>query len=255
MKGAECSFHHDRKVGGCTNCGSTGHGKDKCTRPKMQNGGKHKEAEPRAKAEAATVHAQAATTKTDELGPEWVLFDSGATHFLRKLKKGEPMPKKAREVRNKLAVGTVRAWTVGQEVLVPSAAEVSTLVPMGRVIACGCRFEWLPDGAELRTPNGTEIEVRIRNSEPYISQSDVKLLKDLCSDAAGGRPRGRTGKVSLDVEPERASHGTDDEGAWYLDGLEEHRRIAALMEEHRPQSRRHWNWQRNWFATYAILAV
>ena len=60
-----------------------------------------------------------------------MLLDSGATHFVRKLRRGEAVPKEAREVRLKLAVGSVRGWTVGHDVSVTSGAAVSTLVPLG----------------------------------------------------------------------------------------------------------------------------
>ena len=94
MKGAECSFQHDKKPGACVNCGSTGHGMKKCTRPKGQRGdkgAKDKGAEPRAAAAAQgsseTIHAQIIQKSPGQLGLDWVLLDSGATHFVRKLRK------------------------------------------------------------------------------------------------------------------------------------------------------------------------
>ena len=110
-------------------------------------------------------------------------------------------------MRLRLAVGSVKGWTMGHEVLVPSNAIVSTLVPMGRLIACGCKFEWLPDGTELIMPDGTEIEVRIWNEEPYVSQSALKLLKNLCSDVPGKRPELNEGEVQPATYPQGARDG------------------------------------------------
>ena len=42
IKGAECTFKHERKQGACTNCGATDHSYKQCTRPKKGDKNKNR---------------------------------------------------------------------------------------------------------------------------------------------------------------------------------------------------------------------
>ena len=198
-KGGECTFGHDQTAlaqGACRNCGATGHKTAACTRPKKaqaQNSGaaaaKAAAAPSDQEVEARTASARMA--RAVDAQDDLILLDSGATHFVQKLQRGQPIPQNAIECKLRLAVGSVRAWKVGCEVWVGSKAQVSTLVPMGRCIASGCWLKWSRDSCRLHLPRGRAMHVSVINGEPWIRRADMDELITICNGGDDGKPGAR----------------------------------------------------------------
>lgn len=207
-KGAECTYQHPKKQGACYVCGSMQHKSDKCTRPKAKTEKENPQptaanAEVVVQVTAGALRVTACRGDAGEVDEEWVLLDSGATHFVRKLKRREPIPEGAHEVRLKLAVGAVRAWRLGCLVVVSSHAVVSKLVPLGRVIRHGCRLVWDAGSARLTLPGGQNMEVKVINGEPFVTRASMEKLLKLCSVEVGAKPRAQTIEIGhLDAQPE-----------------------------------------------------
>ena len=62
------------------------------------------------------------------------------------------------------------------------------VMPLGRLWRRGCSYEWDDDGASLRTPHGTKVEVHMWDDLPYVSATGLKaIFKDLPNRDALGR--------------------------------------------------------------------
>eukprot|EP00435_Cladocopium_sp_Y103_P026293 s3759_g6.t1 len=124
------------------------------------------------------------------------LLDSGATHALRPIKKGESLDG-YRTVPVTLANGqsTQLHMTEGG-VMVSKRADIEPILPMGLLIEkLGCKMVWGDDGALLQHPQRGSLPIKVNGGCPQISRSlALELIEELENVVVLGKIQERTFK-------------------------------------------------------------
>ena len=131
----------------------------------------------------AQVSAQKATT-------DLLLADSGASHEVRS--RGSTPPQNAQRVDLALAVGSRPGWLDQQGVVWVEGDQddSSPLMPLGKYINdLDLVLTWSSEGASLRTPQGREFHLVVRNNLPYVTKKDFEVLKSIRASSRWGRLR------------------------------------------------------------------
>ena len=123
---------------------------------------------------AGTLHAKSASA--DSLA-DMILLDSGASHVVRRRRKGEMLDPDGKTVRLKLAVGTVKAWMQGGEVIVEKHMPISRLYPLGVLMRDhGLEIRWSSHGATLLSKDGVKYPLTMCSGSPYIHKDLLEKL-------------------------------------------------------------------------------